>query len=199
MQGRFAFADEPVWPRKRSEGLFFALLPDIVTARRIGRIAERSISEGDLTGRRLKNERLHVSLKFVGRFPRLRSKFVYAARLVGDAVSLSPFEVTFSAIGSFEAPPSKGGGPSKSPLVLLGEGEGLFTLHEALGAAMRKTGLRAGEAFVPHLTLLYGASMVPPRSIEPIRFTAREFVLIHSEHGLTRYHVLGRWPLGRIS
>jgi 2'-5' RNA ligase len=79
--------------------------------------------------------------------------------------------------------------------VLRAEGTALFDLHALLGAAMREWGLKAADEFVPHMTLLYGPNAVPLQAIEPIRFVAREFVLIHSELGLTRYTVLGRWPL----
>jgi 2'-5' RNA ligase len=44
------------------------------------------------------------------------------------------------------------------------------------------------------MTLLYGSTAVPVQLIEPIRFTAREFKLIHSELGLTQYHEKGSWP-----
>lgn len=195
MQGLLAFAEAPPWPRKRSDGLFFGLFPDACTARRIGGLADRFVCEHRLAGTRIRNDRLHVSVQLVGRYPRLRPRFVHAAQLAGNAVSLPPFEVTFRLIESFEAPPSRGGGPARNPLVLLGEGAGLFELHGALGAAMGKIGLRASETFAPHMTLLYGPSRVPRQRIDPIRLVVRELVLVHSEHGLTRYHALGRWPL----
>ena len=195
MQGSLAFAEEPPRARKRSDGLFFALFPDAGTARRIGRRADRFVGERRLRGRRLRDDRLHVSVQFVGTYPRLRRSIVHAAQLAGDAVSQPPFEVTFRFVESFEAPPSRGDGPSRHPLVLLGEGEGLFALHGRLGLAMQSIGLRPGETFVPHMTLLYGPTRIPRQAIEPIRFVVREFVLVHSERGLSKYHALGRWPL----
>ena len=42
---------------------------------------------------------------------------------------------------------------------------------------------------------LYDREALPVQEIEPIRFVASEFALVHSEVGLTRYNILGRWPL----
>ena len=48
---------------------------------------------------------------------------------------------------------------------------------------------------MPHLTLFYSSRAIRPTDIEPIRFQADRFCLIHSERGLTRYNELGCWPL----
>jgi len=59
---------------------------------------------------------------------------------------------------------------------------------------MRK-GLKgwARRAFTPHVTLWYGEREIAENPIEPIGWTVREFVLIHSLRGHT---CLARWPLG---
>jgi 2'-5' RNA ligase len=49
--------------------------------------------------------------------------------------------------------------------------------------------------FTPHLTLLYDNRYVEGRDVEPIAWSVREFVLIHSVLGKTRHIHLGRWPL----
>jgi 2'-5' RNA ligase len=144
-------------------------------------------------------ERLHVSLHHVGDYKRLRTKFIYAARQAGNSVSMRPFEVTFRFIESFEGPPSTDDRPYKRPLVLLGEGDALLEFHRVLGAAMKRSGLRAAEDFTPHMTVFYGAKPIARQTIEPVRFVVREFCLIHSELWRTRYNVISRWPLeGRI-
>ena len=88
-------------------------------------------------------------------------------------------------------------GRPRKPLVLLAEGDALSELHNILSVAMKKNGLRAAEHFSrpPHMTLSYGRGTIPVQAIEPICFVVNEFVLIHSELWLTRYHVLDRWPL----
>ena len=60
---------------------------------------------------------------------------------------------------------------------------------------MAKNGLRPGIDFKPHMTLLYGEKPMAKQEIEPIRLLVKEFVLIHSERGLTRHNVIDRWPL----
>jgi 2'-5' RNA ligase len=107
-----------------------------------------------------------------------------------------PFEVTFDRVLSFK------GRPGHRPLVLTGE-TGLNplidfqqALGEALGKALGKAGLRLSRArFTPHLTLLYDEGKFDPRPIEPITWTVRDFVLIHSWLGKTLYVEKGRWPL----
>lgn len=81
------------------------------------------------------------------------------------------------------------------PLVLLAESEGLLRLHEILGSAMAKNGLSSAKDFAPHMTLFYGPTPILVQAIEPIRFVARDFALVHSERGCTRYTMLSRWPL----
>ena len=49
--------------------------------------------------------------------------------------------------------------------------------------------------FVPHMTLLYDTRMVAERPIEPMRLTVRDFALVHSLVGQSRYIELARWPL----
>ena len=103
---------------------------------------------------------------------------------------MGPFDIAFSQAVSF------GGGA-----VVLRGGEGtdaLVALGDAIGVAMMKAGLKppASQSKTPHMTLLYDrASTVPEETVEPLRWTAREFVLIHSRVGLTDHKALARWPL----
>ena len=61
--------------------------------------------------------------------------------------------------------------------------------------ALRRPGLKdwARKAFTPYVTLWYGEREVDAYPIEPIGWTERDFVLIHSLRGRTH---LARWPLG---
>ena len=47
----------------------------------------------------------------------------------------------------------------------------------------------------PGMTLLYGDREIKEEAIEPIDWTVREFVLVHSLLGRNRYSALARWPL----
>lgn len=193
MQGEFEFYRRLPRRPKRPERLFFSLFPDIATSFRVKEFAERFISERHLSGNQLRAERLHVSLHLVGDYKRLQSKFIFAARRAGDRLSMHPFEMTFPFITSFERPANS---RRRSPLVLLGqEDASLVELHNVLGTAMEKNGLSAAQSFTPHMTLFYGSTAVPLQPIEPISFAVGEVVLIHSEKGLSRYNVLGRWSL----
>lgn len=189
-QGTFDFYHElPVRP-KRPERLVFMLFPDAETAEHIERFGQGFVCRNHLIGTRLRPERLHVSLHHVRDDKCLHTKFVYAAKKAAETVSMRPFEMAFRFITSFES-----GRPHRRPLVLLGKGDEVFDLHSDLGAAMVENGLRTATQFTPHMTLFYGTKAIPAQSIEPIRFRVQEFVLIHSELGLGRYNVLGRWSL----
>ena len=195
MQLAFEFCSDLPVRRRRPERLFFGLVSDSETSARAGQVIDRVICEHHLQGTRLKRERLHVSLHHIGGYKRLRPKFIYAATQAAKAVAIRSFEMIFRIIKSFEGAPSNNGRPRRWPLVLLGEGDPVVELHEVLGAAMERNGLVANEHFAPHMTLLYGSKPIPAQAIEPIRFVVKEFVLIHSELGFTRYNILGRWPL----
>jgi 2'-5' RNA ligase len=46
------------------------------------------------------------------------------------------------------------------------------------------------------MTMSYSGRAVAEHAIEPIRWTAREFLLIDSHVGKTYHEVVGRWRLG---
>lgn len=167
--------------------LFFAVMLEPKSALQVARLADDFIQENALKGSRIRHDRLHVSLHHVGDYKRLRSATVYAARLAGDGVAVPPCEVTFQSIGTF--------GAATRPLVLLGPPGPLAPLYDKLGAALRKNGLQAAAQFTPHITLLYGDTRVPMQAIAPIRIAVTDFVLIHSERGLTKYNLLQRWAI----
>lgn len=191
MQHTFSF-HQPIDRRrpKRPERLFFALMPDEEAAGHVSRIRQIFLEENHLRETLLAMERLHLSLHHVGDYTRLRDKVVYAAEQAAKSVVMPAFEVTLHAIQSFPVAAKR-----RRPLVLLAHGEALPDFHDSMAVAMRRQGFKAGSGFTPHVTIAYGTKPVLPRKIEPIRFTAKDFVLIHSERGLSRYNTLGRWPL----
>lgn len=196
MQGVFAFyKDLPARPR-RPERLFFGVFPDPEAAAHIARFGRRFVLRNQLKGSLLRPDRLHVSLHHVGDYKRLRTKIVYAARQAGNGVLGYPFEMTFRSLRSFEGAPAVGGRPCRRPLVLLGDDDHVLSeLHRSLGSAMVRNGLRPTTHFTPHLTMFYGSKQIPLQAIEPIRFTVKEVTLVHSMLWLSRYNILGRWPL----
>ena len=195
MQGEFDFGlNFPSRPKK-PERLFFGLLADPETAIGLDDFRQWFLDENGLTGSLIKKERFHVSLHHIGDFKRLKSPLLYAARMAGSAVSMHPFEMTFRFLKSLDGAPPKRGRPREWPLVLLGEGDDVRELYRTLGAALQRNGLRSAAHFVPHMTLLYGPKPIPMQAIQPIRVAVNEFVLIHSELGLTRYNMIDRWRL----
>jgi 2'-5' RNA ligase len=195
MQGAFDFYHDLAPRPRRPERLFFGLFPDAETAGLIATFRQQFRRDNGLPGKPLRPDRLHVSLRHLGDYARLPGTVVYAARAAGKAVAARACPVTFRCIGSFAPPPSRGERARRSPLVLLGDGAAFDALQGALGAALAMNGLPAGERFTPHMTLSYGPRQIAVRPIAPIRFLARELVLVHSELWRTRYNVLGRWPL----
>lgn len=178
---------------RNPERLFFCVMPDDVTRGEVVQFGDEFFFVHRLDGARLRRDRLHMSLHHVGDYPRLPGKVIYAASRAARAVFMAPFEIRLGAVQSFEPAPHK---RNRRPLVLLGEGgDALATLFRTLGLAMLENGLKAAAAFTPHMTLSYGPQTMPMQPIEPIRFMATDFALIHSRLGLTQYEVIDRWPL----
>jgi 2'-5' RNA ligase len=168
------------------------LQPDAEAAGRIERLAADLRQRHGLKGRATPAPRLHLSLNFVGTFrgPPTRAVMEKAAALA-DKVALAPFVVTLNQVESWNGEPH--------PLVLLGD-EGVIgvellhtALHKALAAGTMAP--RREPQIWPHVSLLWDRTQVAREFVEPISWTAREFVLLDSVFGEGRHEVLGRWPL----
>jgi 2'-5' RNA ligase len=176
--------------RKQKDRLFFGVLLDSYAALRVSHLGQQFCSENDIQGTLRGRHLLHISLHHLGDHPRLPPRIIFAAKRAAEAVASPSFEVTLNSIAAFSNQQS-----ARHPLVFLAEGAGLVALHHGLGGAMRRIGLRAGEHFRPHVTFLYGPGAIAKQPIEPIRFVVKEFALIHSEVGLSKYNVIDRWQL----
>ena len=170
-----------------SARLFLAVVPNADTAERIHRLAGVLKRAHGFDGKLIPQERLHISLFFVGGLP---ERTINVAREAVADVRAEPFEVSFDRTASFR------GRSGNRPFVLIGD-DGLGRLQSfrrMLGAALTRRGLRrvANANFTPHVTLLYGAHCVEEHPIEPIFWTVTEFVLIHSRKG---HDYLARWYL----
>jgi RNA 2',3'-cyclic 3'-phosphodiesterase len=179
--------------RRRTDRLFFALLPDADAAAQIAQCSQRLRRQFGLSGRPIATERLHITLHYLGDYVGLPPRVVAAASAAAATVAMPPFDVTLDRAASFCHK------PRNRPFVLLAR-EGivpLTALRQAFGAEMTKALVRrsAKSHFTPHLTLLYDDLCVEKHAIEPIVWTAHEFVLVHSLLGLGRHVALARWPL----
>jgi len=171
----------------RTDRLFLALVPDTAAAAQINRLASILKRAHGFGGKLIAQDRLHVSLFFLGG---LSEGVIRAVCDAVAGVAAQSFEVTFDRTLSFR------GKPGSRPFVLVGDDGAtpLKSFRRSLAQAMTRRGLEllARTNFTPHVTLLYDPRSAEEYPIEPISWTAREFVLIHSLNG----HVpLGRWPL----
>ena len=179
--------------RQPADGLFFAVLPEEVAAADISRLAQHQSRAHGLKGEPILADRLHVSLHNIGGYAGRPRGIVAAGCEAGGAVEMSSFDVAFDRVMSF------GGRLGNHPLVLRG-GDGivgLLALHRHLGLALQKVGLWRWVKlqYEPHVTLLYDDRCLAEQPVDPVRWTVREFVLVHSLHGQGRYVIVGRWPL----
>jgi 2'-5' RNA ligase len=191
MQKRFDFMEENIPLRRHPDRVFFTVFLGGMAKALVEKIGNYIKSLYGISAQLRPLDHLHVSLQHVGDFPRLKSKYIWAACRAAEAVSGKPFTVSLDRALSFTARR-----PGKYPCVLCGDGNAAtFELHQRLAVAMRKNGLKAGFEFTPHMTLFYAPISVPVCPIEPVSFEVDEFFLIHSKLGQTKYETLGRWPL----
>jgi 2'-5' RNA ligase len=179
---------------KKPERSFICVVPDPLSAKAIERTALSIAKDVNFAGQLLKPKRYHLSLAHISDRNRIYSKDEFVVSRAARCVELSEFEVSLSRIGSFRGPPRRGGPPGH-PLVMVADSGPIFDLFRSLGRGLANFRIAVGEHFTPHVTLAYSEQFVPMQAIEPIRFKVREFVLIHSERGLTKHNILGTWAL----
>lgn len=175
----------------QKERIFFACLPDAALAARIHAMAEQLKAEKGFEANLILPEHLHVTLYHLGDWAALPDEVVRLAKEAASQTKAAHFEVAFARAESFR------NRTGVFPFVLTSDIAPWKTFHDALGAALQKTGLGGatkGE-FKPHMTLTYDELRVKPMVVEPITWTVRDFVLIHSQLGKTTHHHLGRWTL----
>lgn len=178
---------------KPTDRLFFALFPDAQAAGRIAECAQQLRAELGLHGTPLKTGRFHITLHHLGDYAGLPQGVVEMASRAAAAVKAAPFSVTFDRAASFSS------SPRNRPFVLRGDASlaDLMAFQRALGVEMTRAGLGrwAKPAYTPHVTLLYDDRAVAEQAVEPITWTAGEFVLVRSLIGQTQHIPLARWPL----
>jgi 2'-5' RNA ligase len=186
----------PRRPRRKfgtsqKERIFFACLPDEATANRIYALAETLKRDKQFEGTLILPEHLHVTLFHLGDWQELPASIVDLAKDAAASVKSSPFDVAF---GRFESFRNRTG---IYPFVLTGDALQWRTLHDALGAALKRAGLGGATQgdFEPHVTLVYDKLRLKPSRIEPIAWRVTDFVLVHSVLGKTQHVHLGRWTL----
>lgn len=177
----------PVWLRVLAKArVFFALWPDADTAAVIDQAAD-VLGCG---GRRIKRERLHLTLAFIGLIEQSAiSDLCYQA----VAVPVPPFTLVLDRIGYFKKP----------QLLWLGSSSTPPELTELAAAVSGLSGASAGNApasaFRPHVSLARRAKRPNDMArVTPIKWRVREFCLVESGRDGTPggYSVQSRWRLG---
>jgi len=175
----------------RSDALFFALVPDASAASCMAEIGREQRLKHGLTGRLLAPEHLHMRLVGLGVHAGLPSALVDLALQAAAAIIMPSFDVVLDRVRSLAG--------LRRPLALCGgEGvSGVAVLQLAIQIATHELGIdAAGPRHVPRVTVLDGWRGTVDEAVEPVRWTATEFVLLHSRRGRHEAVVLGRWPLG---
>ena len=177
---------------QQDDPLFFALLPDEEATAQIAQLVEQFRQSHGLTGAL---RPLHMTLcDLISR--ETMEKTVDVASKVASSVSAMPFRVALNRVMRFGG--RKKSSEDKSPLALVGDDgvAGLAKFRQNLNIALRHADLaKLSAAFTPHLTLLYDSRLPDDQDVQPIAWTAQEFVLVRSFIGQTRHEILGRWSL----
>lgn len=165
--------------------LFFALWPDAAARRALASLAGEVA--GRSGGRAVGEDRLHLTLVFLGEVPRDR---IPAARAAASGVAVPPFELSLDHIGSFARTGVAWAGVDPPPAELAG-------LHAALAGRLSEAGFGLEKrAFAAHLTLARRiARPVEGAAIAPIAWRVPEFALVQTQPGDGAYRTLERWAL----
>lgn len=180
-------------PPAATDRLFFALYPAPAVARRADALRRALQARHALSGKPVHEDRLHVTLSHVGDFAGLPPRLVADAATAAQGLVQPAFDISFERATSFA------GRPGSLPMILLG-GQGVDAVRAfqlRLDLALRTAGvLRRSEAFTPHMTLAYDRQPLKEEPIDPIGWTAHEFVLVHSLIGQTVHKIIACFPLG---
>lgn len=170
--------------------LFLAIFPKPDDAERLASAAVDICRAHALPGTPTQADRLHVTLRILGRYEDGAIPQIDIDRAVTAAAGVvcPELPIVFDRVGSLE------------------RGGNAFVWH--CDAASRAAFARLEQALLvrlgkrplnrePHMTLLYSPPRaVAPLPIEPLRWTATRFALILSHRGLHHHQWIGEWALG---
>ena len=161
----------------------------------VAQLGQTGRTEFGLVGKPISPDCLHVSLRAVGCYVKIPVSVVEAARAVAAKVSAAPFQVAFNRVLSFR------GNKARKPFVLISDDEHTLAqlrgFYGLLSTSLSEAGWRSAspKRFTPHMTLLYDRGLVPEMPVQPVSWLVKEFVLIDSLVGRSKYQILDRWPL----
>lgn len=143
-----------------------------------------------LKGKLRPRRNLHITLFGLGEYqgPDEHADYnIGRAMLAASDLRYPTFEVSMDRVTRF------GGGA-----VVAAGAEGVATLldfHERLRTSLARHQLLFAAGFTPHVTLLYGVDEPFEYAVAPITWTVRNFSLVRSDIGKSRYTNLRTWPL----
>jgi 2'-5' RNA ligase len=190
--------DQPFIPglspeRQRGAGrakhkVFLAVKPDTTAT---GQAEERTLQLMDeyrLAGTPLRTDNLHISLPLIFEGDEVPSGIAETVSARVQAIRMPPFEIILDMAMTFRLP--------KQHVLVLSTAGSIANIYNLNRQLIMAGGAKAtGGAFNPHMSLLYTDQPVRKQLIEPVRWTVREFVLVHSFVGLGRHETMARWPL----
>ncbi|ARU31116.1 2'-5' RNA ligase [Sulfuriferula sp. AH1] len=167
--------------------VFFALWPDPDMRTALAGMGKHMHAQ--CGGRRTRAESIHITLAFVGEvgIERIAELQALAAQL-----QCAAFNFELARTGWWRHNHIAWVAPETVP-------QGLIDLASALQSRLKGAGFKVDErAYLPHVTLLRKADCPwAQAAMKPLRWTARNFVLVKSvtgENG-SAYEIIGRWPL----
>ena len=188
LEGFAAEQRRGVVERREAYNVFFAFQPEQASAETAISEAYRLKRENRLSGRPLNSENLHVTLFPFWKGNIVPSDLAEVASGYAQAIRGSAFEVVFDMAMSFRR--------KQGYCLVLGSTRGAADIYALQRQFVgRFQGIIRAGSLTPHMTLLYTDKFVYKQPVEPVRWTAREFVLIQSFVGQGRHQVMAHWPL----
>ena len=140
------------------------------------------------------SERLHLSLYALFAGDCIPEPVAKLAERAGGATRCEKFEITLTRALSFRNTRGKKpfvfGAPSEAGSVNQLSRRIAGALNALSGSKVHKA-----QVNTPHVTLIWDPVIISEQRISPIIMPVREFALVHSYVGQSRYDILGRWPL----
>ena len=172
-----------------ADRLFLGAFAEVSEAKLLAEYGQRVRDQYRLKGKLQTSDRLHVTLQHFGDGRGLPPELIAGVTAIGRGVEMAPFLVEFDRVRTF----------GRGAFAFTGGdgATGLHLLQQRIAAALRKVGLGqiVDDSYTPHMTILHDSRRIAEHPINPIRWWVREFVLVHSHLGQTRYDFLARFPL----
>ena len=183
----------PAHDAKPRYSLFFALWPDAATRARIDEATARHLPLIRSGGRRLRPQRYHLTLRWLGEHPEAHDHVREMAVKAAGSIRMAPFELLLEKAGGFPSSRVCWLGCRQAP-------PALFDLRSRLDAGLSggPVRLKGATALVPHVTVVRDcAEPWPEVELDPpISWRVDRFVLLRSDlqRGFA-YDEVGAWPL----